>query len=128
MMPSVDPGVKHLQVTKSLSTRRWPVSGWIFLVCGVWLVGLGAYFMVLRPQLLPEDIRYLGASLPDIQSAVPGLERWLRRVFAVMGGFMAGAGVLTVFVAAGAVPMRARGTGSALTAAGLLTVILMSAV
>lgn len=112
----------------SLSIQRWPVSSWLFLACGVWLLGLGAYFMVLRPQLLPEDIRYLGASLPDIQSAVPGLQRWLRRVFAVMGGFMAGAGVLTAFVAARAVPMRAQGTGWALAAAGLFTVVLMSAV
>lgn len=54
------------------------------------MVGLGVYFVALRPPLLPEDARYIGATLPEIQAAVPGLERWLRHVFTVMGGFMVG--------------------------------------
>jgi hypothetical protein len=107
--------------------RRLPISAWIFVACGIWLIGLGAYFVVLRPPLLPEDPRYIGSSLVAIQAALPGLARWLGRVFTVMGGFMAAAGVLTVFVALAAVPARTRATGWVLAAAGLLTVALMSA-
>lgn len=68
----------------------------IFIVCGIWLIGLGLYFMFLRPALLPEDLRYIGANMPEIQSAVPGLVHWLHRVFTVMGGFMVGAGALVI--------------------------------
>jgi len=71
----------------------------IFIACGIWLIGLGLYFIFLRPPLLPEDLRYMGIGPGEIQSAMPGLERWLHRVFTVMGGFMMGAGVLTISVA-----------------------------
>ena len=103
------------------------VSAGIFIACGFWLVGLGIYFMVSRPALLPEDARFMGGSLAEIRAALPRLESWLSRVFGVMGGFMAGAGTLTLFVAATAVRRRSRGTGAALALAGLLTVVAMSA-
>ena len=90
-------------------------------------MGLGFYFVVLRPPLLPEDTRFMGTTLEQMQAAAPGLERWLNHVFAVMGGFMAGAGVLTVFVATVAMPRRLRGTSWALACSGALTVALMSA-
>ena len=103
------------------------VSTWMLMACGVWLVGLGLYFIVLRPPLLPEDPRFMGTTLEQIRTAVPGLEGWLKIVFRVMGGFMAGAGVLTVFVAAVAMPPRLKGTSWALAVSGALTVVLMSA-
>ena len=103
------------------------VSRWMLTACGVWLVALGFYFIVLRPPLLPEDPRFMGTTLEQIRIAVPGLEGWLQKVFTVMGGFMAGAGVLTVFVATVAMPLRSKGTPWALGIAGVLTVVLMSA-
>ena len=98
----------------------------IFLACGIWLIGLGLYFVLLRPALLPEDPRYIGSSLEQIRVALPGLERWLSRVFTVMGGFMAGAGLLTAFLAVTAVPARHKGTGMVLLLTGLATVVTMS--
>jgi hypothetical protein len=44
----------------------------IFVDCGIWLIGLGLYFAALRPALLPEDLRYIGASAQDIDR--PGLD------------------------------------------------------
>ena len=67
---------------------------------GMILMGIGLYFGFLRPPLLPEDTRFIGASLEQIQTAVPGLQLWLSRVFGVLGGFMAATGVLTVYLAA----------------------------
>lgn len=107
---------------------RQPIYQWIFAACGVWLIGLGLYFIGLRPALLPEDPEYIGATLSEIRTAVPGLERWLRRVFTVMGGFMTGAGVLTLFVALSAVAKRESGVSAALAVTGLFTVVLMSAI
>ena len=103
------------------------VSIWMLTACGIWLVALGLYFIVLRPPLLPEDPRFMGTSLEQIRVAVPGLEGWLKKVFVVMGGFMAGAGVLTVFVATVAMPPRLKGASLALGISGVLTVVLMSA-
>ena len=99
---------------------------WTFLACGMWLIALGLYFMFLRPPLLPEDLRYIGTSPGEMQSAMPGLERWLHRVFTVLGGFMTGAGVLTVFVARNASAVRERRTRSVLVLAGIFTVGTMS--
>jgi len=96
--------------------------------CGLWLVALGLYFILLRPPLLPEDTRFMGSSLAQVRAALPGLEPWLQHVFTVMGGFMAGAGALTVFVARAAMPHRLPGTSWALGLGGALTVALMSAI
>ena len=115
-------GLLEKDVTKNLR-----VSAWMLIACGVWLVGLGLYFIVLRPPLLPEDPRFMGTTLAQIRTAVPGLESWLQKVFTVMGGFMASAGVLTVFVATVAMPQRLTGTSSTIALSGALTVALMSA-
>lgn len=108
-------------------SRNRQVLTWTFIACGIWLMALGLYFVTLRPPLLPEDERFLGAILAQIRAAVPGLEGWLEKVFTVMGGFMAGAGVLTVFVATKAMPLRLKGACWALAFSGALTVALMSA-
>jgi hypothetical protein len=111
----------------NVRTKYRAASTWMLIVCGVWLVGLGLYFIVLRPPLLPEDPRFIGTTLVQIRAAVPGLEGWLKKVFTVMGGFITGAGVLTVFVATVAMPARLKGTSWAIALSGVLTVALMSA-
>ena len=91
------------------------------------MIALGLYFAVLRPPLLPEDPRFMGTTLAQLRADVPGLESWLKRVFTVMGGFMAGAGVLTVFLATTAMHLGLKGTSWAIALSGALTVGLMSA-
>lgn len=108
-------------------TDRDRVACWLLTACGVWLVGLGIYFIALRPPLLPEDPRLMGSTLEQLRQAAPGLESWLRIVFTVMGGYMVGSGVLTLFAARVAMPRRLAGTAWALAFAGLATVGLMSA-
>jgi protein-S-isoprenylcysteine O-methyltransferase Ste14 len=109
------------------TTSRLRPSGKVFVVCGLWLVMLGTYFLVLRPALLPEDSRYIGSSLEAIRSAAPGLERWLGHVFNVMGGFMVATGATTVLVAWRLLARRERGTLAVLLVAGAASVGLMSA-
>ena len=82
--------------------------------------------MFLRPPLLPEDLRYMGTRAGEIQSAMPGLQRWVHRVFTVMGGFMTGTGVLTIMAALNASAVREKWTWIALALAGLFTVGTMS--
>jgi cytochrome bd-type quinol oxidase subunit 2 len=111
------------------STHRKPrrrLSVPIFLTSGIWLMWRGLYFALLRPSLLPEDSRYIGTSVAQIQSALPGLERWLSHVFIVMGGFMFASGLLTTSLAATAISARRKSTGIVLLLAGLATVVTMS--
>lgn len=51
-------------------------------------MGIGIYFIFLRPPLLPEDARYMDTTLAEIQAAAPGLVRWLQKVFWVLGGYI----------------------------------------
>ena len=60
---------------------------------------MGVYFVFLRPALLPEDARYMGATVAQIQDLLPRLPPWLRRVFGVFGGYMLATGLLTAYVA-----------------------------
>ena len=105
---------------------RTPAFTMIFIACGVWLIGLGLYFVFLRPALLPEDLRYMGATLREIQSAAPGIERWLRHVFVVMGGFMIGAGMLTIYVMRNMSRARTKWALALAASVGVFTVGTMS--
>ena len=102
-------------------------SGKVFVACGLWLVALGAYFLFLRPAVLPEDLRYIGSSLETMRSAAPGLERWLGHVFDVMGGFMVATGAMTVLAAWRLRARPGRASLAALSLAGAAGVALMSA-
>jgi hypothetical protein len=109
-------------------TNRRGSAEWIVAACGVWQIGLGLYFMIMRPALLPEDLRYIGIDAGALQAILPGLAPWLGKVFAVMGGFMAGSGVLGTYVAWQVMPLRPRGTALVLFLTGMLTLGCMSVV
>lgn len=102
----------------------------LLAACGTYQVALGLYFIVWRPSLLPEDLRFIGGSAATIRAAAPGMESWLQWVFAVMGGQMIGVGVLTLLAAARerkGPPLSPADT-LFLAAAGLSTALLMSGV
>jgi hypothetical protein len=95
---------------------------------GIFLMGMGLYFVFLRPPLLPEDPRSMGTSLAAIQASVPGLLVWLRRVFWVMGGYMFATGLLTLYVALTVFRARASGVVLVVALAGLTSIGWMAAV
>ncbi len=95
-----------------------PYSSTVLALCGIILMGIGLYFALLRPPLLPEDVRYIGASFAKIQEDVPQLLNWLNRVFWVMGAFIFTSGLLTIYVAVTAFRKRARGAGGVMALAG----------
>jgi hypothetical protein len=61
-------------------------AAWLFGAGGVVLAGIGVFFILFRPALLPEDLRFLDRSTAQIEQAIPALRVWLRRVFTVFGG------------------------------------------
>ena len=89
---------------------------------------LGVYFVFVRPPLLPEDPRYMGTSLAQIQATLPGLLIWLQRVFWVMGGYMFATGLLTFYLAVTVFRARARGIAGIVILAGLISIGWMAAV
>ena len=89
---------------------------------GVILMGMGLYFAILRPPLLPEDMRYMGATIAQIQTVLPGLEPWLARVFGVLGGFMFATGLLTVYVAATAFRTGKHGVLAVIAVSGIASI------
>jgi hypothetical protein len=105
-----------------------PYSATVLTLGGASLMGLGLYFIFLRPPVLPEDLRYMGSSLAELQVAWPGLAAWLRRVFWVMGGYMFATGWLTAYVALTAFRTRARAAVGVVVVAGLASIGWMAGV
>ena len=61
-------------------------------------MGMGAYFAILRPAFLPEDLRFIGADAAAL-TAAPGITSWLRFVFMVLGGYAFTTGLFTAHIA-----------------------------
>ena len=107
---------------------RAPVSAVAVGGCGLILAGIGLYFLWLRPTLLPEDARYLGATLEELTTVAPGMGTWLDRVFWVLGGYITATGLLTVYLAVTAFRARARGAGVVVAVVGVASIGLMAVV
>ena len=108
--------------------KFWPASSIVLAVAGVALASMGLYFMLLRPPLLPEDVRYMGVPAAQFDVFRPRLEAWLTHVFRVMGGYVLATGVLTITLAA--TSFRAHHWGAALGVliGGAASIGLMAAV
>lgn len=81
-------------------TSSWPPSAIPLFLAGITLVGTGLYFLLLRPPLLPEDLRYMGLNETQLIALRPRLEVWLTQVFRVMGGYILANDVLAVTLSA----------------------------
>jgi hypothetical protein len=96
--------------------------------CGLFQVGMGVYFIALRPTMLAEDERFTGLSLEAMTRLAPSIPIWLDRVFIVLGGHAVAAGLLitlaTVVLWGRAISLTAL---ILIAAAGGASVVLMSA-
>ena len=111
-----------------LTRGLWPPSSLVLAAAGVALIGIGFYFIFLRPPLLPEDVRYMGQAVAQFDAVRPRLEALLSQVFRVMGGYVLATGVLSMTLAA--TSFRAHHWGAALGVAigGAASIGLMVAV
>lgn len=108
--------------------KNWTLSAILLATAGAGLVLMGLYFLVLRPPLLPEDIRFMALSDGQFQAVQPRLEAWLSPVFQVMGGYILATGVLTITLATTAYRAHHRGAGVGAFIGGLASIGLMAAV
>lgn len=103
-------------------------AAWLLSVCGIGLVGIGGFFVVARPPLLPEDARFMGSTTEEISGAIPGLDSWLRRVFWVLGGYVAMTGLLVLYVANTGLRSGSAGALAVLAISGVMSLGWMTAV
>ena len=96
------------------SAKPWTPSSIVLIMAGIALIGVGLYFIWLRPPLLPEDLRYMALPAAQLDVLRPRLELRLTHVFRVMGGYVLATGVLAVTLAATA--FRAHQSGAAIGA------------
>jgi hypothetical protein len=106
--------------------RTW---SWIVLaVAGIAVMGIGAYFIFLRPPLLPEDLRFLALPASQLDVIKPRLELWLAHVFVVLGGYAVATGVLAIALAATSFRAHRRGAAIGASVGGAASIGLMAAV
>ncbi len=99
----------------------------VLSVCGLILMGIGVSVAFVRPAVLPEDARYLGRTTAQIQSAVPGPARWLKKVFWVMGGDIVTTGVLILYGARTSFLAQSGSANAVLGVAGVTSIGAMTA-
>ena len=95
---------------------------------GLLLMAIGIFFILLRAPLLPEDSRYIGTSLSEIENKIPGLSAWLQKVFWVMGCYVLTTGIFTVYIAQTSFRRRVQGAFvivfiAGVTSIGAMTII-----
>lgn len=106
----------------------WPLGCSRPAACGLVVVGIGVFFIAFRPPLLPEDRRYIAAPERALDALLPGLGRWLQKVFWVMGGYIVATGILTIHLALSGVRDGSPTAWIVAAAAGGASVGLMAAV
>jgi len=107
---------------------RWRLSSMLLAASGILLIGVGVYFLFLRPPLLPEDIRYMSLTSVELQLIGPRLTLWLTHVFRVMGGYVAATGVLALTLALTSFHHHRAAAAIGAGVAGGLSIGLMTAV
>ena len=108
--------------------RPWPISSILLSLFGAALAAMGLYFMLVRPALLPEDLRYIAQSTAQLDASAPRLTSWLLLVFRAMGGYGLATGVLTITLAATSFRARHSGAAAGVLIAGVASIGWMVAV
>jgi hypothetical protein len=93
-------------------SKPWTPSSIVLIVAGIALIGVGLYFILLRPALLPEDVRYLALPAAQLDILRPRLELWLTQVFRVMGGYVFGDGRAGGNSSGNGIPNSSKGPGN----------------
>ena len=103
-----------------------PYSESILASGGFLLVVMGIYFVLLRPSLLPEDLKYIQTTSAIVQENLPQLTIWLHKVFWVMGSYIFTTGLLTIFIALTSFRKKTTGAFSIVLISGITSIGFMT--
>ena len=106
---------------------RSRIAASLLIVVGVLIMGMGAYFAVLRPAFLPEDLRFIGTDEATL-TASAGVTLWIRYVFVVLGAYAFTTGLFTAHIGVTAIRSRRPMPVLLVAPAGLASVGVMTAV
>ena len=115
-------------MTMRQTDKSWRLSAILLAGVGTCLILVGLYFLLFRPALLPEDIRFMALSDAQLALVRPKLEAWLSHVFQVMGGYVLATGVFAITLAATAYRAHRRGAGIGALIGGAASIGLMAVV
>lgn len=76
---------------------RSRITAVLLVVVGIAIMAMGAYFAILRPAFVPEDLRFIGTDSAAF-TAASGVTSWLRYVFMVLGGYAFTSGWFTAHI------------------------------
>lgn len=133
----LSPGLRELCSVRLRWVANQPAPGWALMrsrvaayllaVVGILVMAMGAYFVILRPAFLPEDLRFIGTDSAAFRAA-PGVTSWLRYVFMVLGGYAFTSGLLTAHIGFTAIRSGRKMPAFLITFAGLTSLGIMVAV
>ena len=115
-------------MTMRQTDKSWTLSAILLAGTGTCLILVGLYFLLFRPALLPEDIRFMALSDAQLALVRPKLEAWLSHVFQVMGGYVMATGVLAITLAATAYRAHHRSAGIGSLIGGISSIGVMAVV
>ena len=122
-----DSGIRTLRSAVFPASMRSRIAASLLAVVGILIMGMGAYFVFLRPAFLPEDLRFIGTDAITLMAA-SGIKSWLRFVFMVLGGYAFTTGLFTAHIAFTAIRLRRKLPVLLLALAGLTSLGVMVAV
>lgn len=105
-----------------------PYSSTLLSSAGLLLMGMGLYFIFIRPALLPEDLRYMKTTLTEVDNTLPGLQGWLKKVFWVLGSYIFAAGALTFHISRTTFRARTKGSFATVIITGTTSIGFMTVV
>ena len=105
-----------------------PYSATVLLLTGLIMAVMGLYFIFFRPPLLPEDVSYMGTTMPYVNKYIPTLLTWLQKVFWVLGGYIFTSGLLISYISFTSFRQRTNGVLGIITLAGISSIGSMAAI
>jgi hypothetical protein len=117
----------EIQPTTASAPVRSRIAAGLLTVVDILIMGMGAYFAILRPAFLPEDLRFIGTDAAAL-TAAPGTTSWLRFVFVVLGAYAFTTGLFAAYIAFTAFRSGRKMPMLLIVVAGLTSVGIMVAV
>ena len=91
-------------------------------------MGMGIYFVLFRPALLPEDYAYMGTNITNVNENIPLMVHWLQKVFWVLGCYIFSTGLMMFYISRTLFKRFAKGTFVIILVTGITSILSMTVI